>query len=95
VSLQVGSTTETIEVSAAAPLLQAESATVGQVINQKQIEDLPLNGRNILQLATLSAGVSHADGCEHYLPVVQENLHLIERLPVALDFAKVFVNPDH
>lgn len=43
---------------AEAPLLQSQSAEVGQVIDAKQIADLPLNGRNIVQLASLAAGVS-------------------------------------
>lgn len=58
VSLQVGSVNQTVDVSAEAPLLETENGTVGQVITQKQIEELPLNGRNLVQLATLSAGVS-------------------------------------
>ncbi len=51
-------TNETIEVSTLPPQLQTQEATVGQVIDQKQINDLPLNGRNVLQLATLAPGVS-------------------------------------
>ncbi len=60
VTLSVGSTSETVEVSTIAPALQTTEATVGQVIDQKQVNDLPLNGRNVLQLATLAAGVSPA-----------------------------------
>jgi hypothetical protein len=58
VTLQVGEVNQTVEVTSEAPLLQTESGTVGQVITEKQIEELPLNGRNLVQLATLSAGVS-------------------------------------
>ncbi|HZY71501.1 MAG TPA: carboxypeptidase regulatory-like domain-containing protein [Edaphobacter sp.] len=58
VVLSVGETTETVEVNTLPPQLQTQEATVGQVINQKQISDLPLNGRNVLQLATLAPGVS-------------------------------------
>ncbi len=60
VTLQVGGSEETIEVSTLPPQLQTQEATVGQVIDQKQINDLPLNGRNVLQLATLAPGVSPA-----------------------------------
>lgn len=59
-SLSVGEATETVEVTSEAQQLQTSEATVGQVIDQKQVNDLPLNGRNVLQLATLSAGVSPA-----------------------------------
>jgi hypothetical protein len=58
VTLSVGGASETVEVSTLPPQLQTQEATVGQVINQKQINDLPLNGRNVLQLATLAPGVS-------------------------------------
>lgn len=58
VVLSIGERTETVEVSTLPPQLQTSEATVGQVIDQKQINDLPLNGRNVLQLATLAPGVS-------------------------------------
>jgi hypothetical protein len=60
VVLSVGTATETVQVTSLAPQLQSSEATVGQVIDQKQISDLPLNGRSVLQLATLAAGVSPA-----------------------------------
>ena len=40
------------------PLLQRTNASVSQTINQKQIEDLPVAGRNLLAFAALSAGVT-------------------------------------
>jgi hypothetical protein len=58
VQLQLGGVEQTIEVSGSAPLLQTEGSTVGQVIDTKPIETLPLNGRNIVQLAVLAPGVT-------------------------------------
>ncbi len=58
VTLGVGQSAETVNVSGTAQLLDTVTSNVGQVIETKQIQDLPLNGRNYLQLATLSAGVS-------------------------------------
>lgn len=58
VTLQVGSVNQTVEVTSQAPLMQTENGTMEQVVTEKQIEELPLNGRNLVQLATLSAGVS-------------------------------------
>jgi hypothetical protein len=58
ITLGVGAVSESVNVQAEAPLLQTQSGTVGQVIDQKQIENLPLNGRNLVQLASLAAGVS-------------------------------------
>jgi hypothetical protein len=55
-TLQVGTVNETITVAAAAPLLQVEDASIGQVIDNQKITQLPLNGRNWLQLATLASG---------------------------------------
>jgi len=58
ITLNVGAVAESVVVEGEAPLAQTESGTVGQVIETKQIADLPLNGRNLVQLAALSAGVS-------------------------------------
>ncbi|MGH9620986.1 MAG: carboxypeptidase-like regulatory domain-containing protein, partial [Bryobacteraceae bacterium] len=52
-TLRVGAAKQTIEVSAATPPLETQTASLGQVVNTKSIEDLPLNGRNFLQLAKL------------------------------------------
>ncbi len=56
-TMQVGTVTETVEVKAAAPLLEAGNSAVGQVIESRAVSDLPLNGRNFVQLAILSNGV--------------------------------------
>jgi hypothetical protein len=58
IALHVGQTTETVVVDAAPPLLQTLDASVGQVVEQQAINDLPLNGRNFTFLAQLSAGVT-------------------------------------
>jgi hypothetical protein len=55
--LEVGSTTQTIEVTADASLINAENSSVGQAISTKEVEDLPLNGRTPLVLASLAMGV--------------------------------------
>src|SRR6266853_786014 len=57
-TLVVGQAAQTVEVSSTALLLATESATVGTVIEQKSIVDLPLNGRNFLQLVALSPNVT-------------------------------------
>ncbi len=57
-TLQVGQVTEVVEVSGAGTLLTTENATVGTVIENKRIIELPLNGRNFLQLVSLSPNVS-------------------------------------
>ncbi len=54
--LEVGQVSQTITVNAATPLLQTEDSTVGTLITNQQITELPLNGRDYLQLATLSSG---------------------------------------
>jgi hypothetical protein len=56
-ALSVGTVTEVVEVSAAAALLDSEQATMGQVIENKRIVEMPLNKRNYLELARLSVGI--------------------------------------
>jgi hypothetical protein len=51
---------ETVLIEGTAPLLETQSSVLGSVIQEKQVQDLPLNGRNFVQLATLSPGVSGA-----------------------------------
>jgi hypothetical protein len=55
--LEPGSVSETVEVVASAIALTTESAAVGQVIDNKRVVDLPLNGRNMIQLAVMVPGV--------------------------------------
>jgi hypothetical protein len=52
-SLQVGDVNQSVEVNAVATALDTETTTIGTVIGEKSIEDLPLNGRNFLQLGEL------------------------------------------
>lgn len=55
-ALSVGPTSQTIQVSAAPPTLETDSTALSTVVNQREVQDLPLNGRNFVQLAQLSAG---------------------------------------
>lgn len=57
-TLQVGQISDAVEVTAQAPLLESESSSIGTVVNEKLVNQLPLNGRNFIQLATLSPGVN-------------------------------------
>jgi hypothetical protein len=62
VALHVGSTTTTVEVQATGVQVNTDQATVQGVITTQQIENLPINGRNFLQLAQLEPGVQIQDG---------------------------------
>ena len=57
-TLAPGQTMETVVVNAAPPVLQTQDASVGQVIGERTVDALPLNGRNYIFLAQLSAGVT-------------------------------------
>src|SRR5271156_2696114 len=56
-TMKLGQENQTVTVSAAAPLLSPEDVTVGTVIGTERINDLPLNGREFLQLVALSPNV--------------------------------------
>jgi hypothetical protein len=61
ITLQVGQITEAIQVSGAAPLLETETSELGQVVDNKRVANLPLNGRNFAQLALLTAGTAPSE----------------------------------
>src|SRR5208337_1767967 len=60
-TLVPGQVTQTLEVTAAPPVLQTQNASVGQVVGSTEANDLPLNGRNFTFLAQTVAGV-HMSG---------------------------------
>jgi hypothetical protein len=61
IALQVGQQTEEVLVTGAAPLLETETSELGQVVDQKRVSNLPLNGRNFAQLALLSTGTAPSE----------------------------------
>jgi hypothetical protein len=58
IMLAPGQVEQSVDVSTAPPVLQTQDASVGQVMSARAIRDLPLNGRNYIFLAQLSAGVT-------------------------------------
>jgi hypothetical protein len=57
VVMQLGDVNQSVEVQAAAPLLRTEDANLSQVVSKRAVEELPVNGRNILNLTALVPGV--------------------------------------
>src|SRR6266481_8145560 len=62
VTLKPGQVTESVEVQAAAVALDTDSSSVSQLISQKQVDQLPLNGRNFLSLLFVGAGAVQTNG---------------------------------
>jgi Carboxypeptidase regulatory-like domain len=58
IALRVGSINESVQVTTAAPLLQTEASSLGTIETERRISDLPLNGRNFIQLAYLGPGAN-------------------------------------
>jgi hypothetical protein len=56
--LELGGVSETMDVVAAAPVIEKTTSYIGTLIAEEMVENLPLNGRNFTQLATLSPGVT-------------------------------------
>ncbi|MGH9803187.1 MAG: carboxypeptidase regulatory-like domain-containing protein, partial [Blastocatellia bacterium] len=57
VALQAGAVTEQVEITAVTPVISSEDASLGNVVDQKKIVELPLNGRSYIQLALLQPNV--------------------------------------
>ena len=56
--LKIGASTTTIEVTTEASLINTDSATMGTIVSNQQLTDLPLNGRGFYQLAELTPGAA-------------------------------------
>lgn len=56
-SLQVGDIGQVVEVSSETPLLQTETSSLGQVVESRTVQQMPLNGRNVMNLVALVPGV--------------------------------------
>jgi len=59
IRLEVGAVSETVNVVGGVTLVDTTDAAIGQVIEQRRVVELPLNGRDFTQLATLSAGIEN------------------------------------
>ena len=62
VSMKPGAVTETVEVQASAVSLDTDSSAVSQIVTQKQVDQLPLNGRNFVSLLFIGAGAVQTNG---------------------------------
>src|SRR5215813_1042380 len=82
-SLHPGNITEQVRVDALAPLLNDEQHQVSGVVNREQIENLPLNGRNFLDLARLEPGVTNPVATTNnrmLVPILGAGLQVIPRI---------------
>ena len=70
IRLQPGVVEQSIEVTAAAPVLDTATSSLGQVIDNRKIVDLPLNGRNPFALGLLSGFSAPVKGVASNLPFV-------------------------
>ena len=57
VTMEIGAQSESVVVTTAAPIMQTDSASLGQVVEGEAVQTLPLNGRNVLALVALVPGV--------------------------------------
>jgi len=65
VALEIGTLTETTNVDALAPLVKEDSSDVGEVIEERAIKELPLNGRNFATLVYLTPGITPGQAAEN------------------------------
>jgi len=78
--LQVGTVQETVEVTGGAPLVQTEEGRLADIISHREVQELPLNGREVYQLAALQPGVTSTNS-----PVVSNTAS--PNSPVTFDFS--------
>ena len=56
-SLKIGDVTQTVNVDTAAPIIETQPGSLGQLVEGKQVQEMPLNGRNVFNLVVLAPGV--------------------------------------
>jgi hypothetical protein len=98
--LEVGEVSQQVEVTGGAPLLATESTALGTVIENRRIVELPLNGRNYLQLVTLSPNVTTEGGSGGAyslggVPVTQAAVLLRAQTSLSIAGAAVGIQPVH
>ena len=80
VSLEVGQPSQSVNVTAAAPLLQTASGEMSLNVDEKTISTLPLDGRNFMPLVTLTPGVALPNGsspaAHQWQPAAHQRVHL-------------------
>jgi hypothetical protein len=64
-TLETGGASETVEVTSAPPLIRLDSSELGEVVGKRQVQNLPLNGRNFAQLVYLVPGVTTGQAGEN------------------------------
>ena len=64
-ALEAGGASETVEVTSAPPLIRLDSSELGQVVGKREVQNLPLNGRNFAQLVYLVPGVTSGQAGEN------------------------------
>ena len=72
-ALQVGEASETVEVATAGIELQTDSPSVSNKVEAQQVAELPLNGRNMMQLLNITAGVMSGSAVEQGATLAQNN----------------------
>src|SRR5579863_9279718 len=80
--LKVGSTGETVQVTAAPALLQTEASSLGTIETERRISELPLNGRNFIALAYLGPGANMGETGSNVSGGVFENERANEAISV-------------
>ena len=82
-TMQIGEITESVEVNASAALVKADSSELGEVVTERAVRDLPLNGRNFAQLVYLVPGVTpgqageNLSGASTYNPRAASNFNAL------------------
>jgi outer membrane receptor protein involved in Fe transport len=61
-TMQVGTRNENVQVNAAAPMVDTASSEIGSLVSEQKINELPLNGRNMIDLTLLQPGVAQFQG---------------------------------